>query len=105
MRVLVEAILDPSLTEVAESLTLTLMHLLNEPRTRELLLQRSLDVTALLSPFTDAETPPSQERRLRWAASRAAIVTMMRTWVGVVVLTADPHGALVSSCSVSHPDD
>ncbi len=48
--VLLRAILDPSLTDIANSFVLTLLYILDHPSTRKYL-RPSLDVRQLLAPF------------------------------------------------------
>ncbi|RLN57857.1 hypothetical protein BBJ29_002171 [Phytophthora kernoviae] len=90
-KVLVDAILEPSFQDLADSLLMTLLLILNEPSTRKFI-QPFVDSQVLLAPFTDTDIPAGNERRQRWMASRNAIVTMMRSWTGMVVLTSNPQG-------------
>ncbi|RLN57964.1 hypothetical protein BBJ28_00005507 [Nothophytophthora sp. Chile5] len=90
-KILVDAILEPSFQDLADSLLMTLLLILNEPSTRKFI-QPFVDTQVLLAPFTDTDLPAGNERRQRWMASRNAIVTMMRSWTGMVVLTSNPQG-------------
>ncbi|TMW68659.1 hypothetical protein Poli38472_006127 [Pythium oligandrum] len=90
-KVLVDAILEPSFQDLSDSLILTLLMILNEPSTRKFI-DPFQDTQILLAPFTDTDMPAGNERRQRWMASRNAIVTMMRSWTGIVVLTSNPQG-------------
>lgn len=91
VKVLVDAILEPSFQDLADSLLLTLLMILNEPATRRFI-EPFMDSQILLAPFTDTDLPAGNERRQRWMASRNAVVTMMRSWTGIVVLTSNPQG-------------
>jgi hypothetical protein len=44
-----------------------------------------------LSPFTDLDSDPT-EMVPRWKAAKAALLLMMRSWVGVVLLTSEEMG-------------
>ncbi|KAF1777153.1 Rapamycin-insensitive companion of mTOR, domain 4 [Phytophthora cactorum] len=90
-KILVDAILEPSFQDLADSLLMTLLLILNEPSTRKFI-EPFVDSQVLLAPFTDTDLPAGNERRQRWMASRNAIVTMMRSWTGMVVLTSNPQG-------------
>ncbi|KAI9907033.1 hypothetical protein PsorP6_003890 [Peronosclerospora sorghi] len=90
-KILVDAILEPSFQDLADSLLMTLLLILNEPSTRKFV-DPFVDSQVLLAPFTDTDLPAGNERRQRWIASRNAIVTMMRTWTGMVVLASNPQG-------------
>ncbi|TDH70536.1 uncharacterized protein CCR75_005144 [Bremia lactucae] len=90
-KVLVDAILEPSFQDLADSLIMTLLFVLNESSTRKFI-QPFVDSQVLIAPFTDTDLPAGNERRQRWMASRNAIVTMMRSWTGMVVLTSNPQG-------------
>ncbi|KAG6610312.1 Protein required for meiosis [Phytophthora cinnamomi] len=90
-KILVDAILEPSFQDLADSLLMTLLLILNEPSTRRFI-EPFVDSQVLLAPFTDTDLPAGNERRQRWMASRNAIVTMMRSWTGMVVLTSNPQG-------------
>jgi rapamycin-insensitive companion of mTOR len=50
-----------------------------------------LDVQSLLSAFTDLDWPAGVERLHRWYASKGAVVALMRSWTGVILLTSDPR--------------
>ncbi|CAH0477092.1 unnamed protein product [Peronospora belbahrii] len=90
-KILVDAILEPSFQDLADSLLMTLLLILNEPSTRKFI-EPFVDSQVLMAPFTDTDLPAGNERRQRWMASRNAIVTMMRSWTGMVVLTSNPQG-------------
>ncbi len=81
------------MTHMADSLLLTILHLLNQKDTR-MWLRPSLDLAALLAPFTssDGALDGEEDRRVRRRLSRHAIVTMMRTWTGLFILQSDPQG-------------
>ncbi|ETV97011.1 hypothetical protein, variant 1 [Aphanomyces invadans] len=91
MKTLVDCILDPTCQDIAEALLMTLIYLINEPANRNLI-HSFVNVQVLLAPFTDTDSPAGTERRQRWTASRNAIVMMMRSWTGILVLTANPQG-------------
>ncbi len=44
-----------------------------------------------LAPLTDLDSDPA-DMAPRWRAAKAALVLMMRSWVGVVLLTAEDMG-------------
>jgi len=91
IRTIVDAILDTSGQEIAGSLTLTLLFLIDQDSTRRCL-RPSLDIAKLLSVFTDTETSNSPEKEARRAAAHKALVTMMRSWTGILCLTSDKNG-------------
>jgi hypothetical protein len=51
----------------------------------------SLHPPPQLSPFTDLDSDPA-EMVPRWKAAKAALLLMMRSWVGVVLLTSEEMG-------------
>lgn len=91
IRTIVDSILDTSGQEIAGSLTLTLLFLIDQDSTRKCL-RPSLDIAKLLSVFTDTETSNSPEKEARRAAAHKALVTMMRSWTGILCLTSDKNG-------------
>eukprot|EP00300_Choanocystis_sp_HF-7_P010484 c16970_g1_i2.p1 GENE.c16970_g1_i2~~c16970_g1_i2.p1 ORF type:complete len:1167 (+),score=303.98 c16970_g1_i2:201-3503(+) len=102
IRAMGNAALDPTLNDIAESLVITFMYLVNEPHTRKYL-RSSLDVCQILSPLTDFFCPDPndpkdkkahQARVDRMKMSHKAVVTMMHSWTGVVLLTSDPAGLM-----------
>ncbi|OQS07508.1 hypothetical protein THRCLA_00484 [Thraustotheca clavata] len=90
-KTLVDSILDPTCQDLADSLILTLLYLVNEPANRDYI-HSFIDAQVLLAPFTDTDAPSGTERRQRWTASRNAIVMMMRSWTGILLLTSNPQG-------------
>ncbi|KAK3609904.1 hypothetical protein CHS0354_036667 [Potamilus streckersoni] len=76
---------------INESLVCTILHLLNHPRTRHLI-RFNTDLEQLLAPFTDChfsynadQGDQNKDDREGWfAASKMAIVTVMRSWPGLI---------------------
>lgn len=91
IKTIVDSILDSSCSDIAGSLTLTLLFLLDQDNTRQYI-RPGLDIAKLLSVFTDMETANSPEKEARRAAAHKALVTMMRSWTGILSLTSDPNG-------------
>ncbi|RHY99084.1 hypothetical protein DYB35_008117 [Aphanomyces astaci] len=91
IKTLVDCILDPTCQDLADALLMTIMYLINEPANRNLI-HSFVNVQVLLAPLTDTDTPAGTERRQRWTASRNAIVMMMRSWTGILIMTANPQG-------------
>ena len=91
LRVLVDSILDPACSDIAGSLALTLLYVLDQPHTRQLL-RPSLDITRLLAVFTDTAAPDSPDREARRLAAHRCLVTMMRSWGGILALTEERGG-------------
>jgi len=88
---LISAITDPSLSEMSKSLTLTLVYLLGQPGLRKYF-RPSLQLGALLSPFTDAEGAELPGGRARWKPCQNALVLLLKTWTGLYYLASDPAG-------------
>ena len=55
-------------------------------------LRKRLDFQVLFSAFTDVDAPPGVDRTVRWGRAKAAIVLLMRSFVGVIMLASDPQG-------------
>lgn len=87
--VFVQAILDPSCEDVASSLMLTLLYLLDQEKTRHFVLL-SADLQNLWSIFTDMDVP-EKDKEVRKKTSIDALVIMMRSWTGIISFTANPH--------------
>ncbi|CAK4241874.1 unnamed protein product [Aphanomyces euteiches] len=102
MRTLVDCILDPTCQDLADALLMTVMYLVNEPANRDYI-HSFVDVQVLLAPFTDTDLPAGTERRQRWTAARNAVVTMMRSWTGILLLTSNPQGLGALVQMLEHP--
>jgi hypothetical protein len=48
------------------------------------------EVLKIFSVFTDTLSPQTPEKDLRLAAAHRAVVTIMRSWTGVLIVTSDP---------------
>ncbi|KAL5015873.1 hypothetical protein ScPMuIL_005462 [Solemya velum] len=76
---------------VNEALVCTTLHLLNHPRSRHYI-RFNTDLEQLLAPFTDChyrynpdgDQSVSEDREIRFAASKMAVVTIMRSWPGII---------------------
>ena len=82
--------MDPACVDIANSLTLTLLYLIDSESTRGFL-RPSVDLVRLISVFTDTTAADNPERENRRAAAHKALVMLMRSWTGILVLTADPQ--------------
>lgn len=85
--VLLDSIIDPISQDLADRITHTILFLLNEPLTRKVV-TACVDIKILLSPFTDLDTDPS-ELTTKWKAAKSAFSIMMKSWVGIYMLTSD----------------
>ena len=90
---IVEAVLDPTCKDLEMSFVLSLLLLLNDPATRAYV-HPALALERLLAPFTtDMEgKPPTEGRMRKWRAASRAITTIVRSWAGLLLLSADRHG-------------
>ncbi|XP_033125633.1 rapamycin-insensitive companion of mTOR-like [Anneissia japonica] len=105
---LIRNILDSQIDRINESVIMTIMHLLNFPHTR-CHLRSSLDVEQILAPFTDlnykhtgevSEQQPSEEREAMFKSSRLAIISMLRSWPGMIRLCKPDCGGLHSLLNI-----
>ncbi|CAG5123187.1 unnamed protein product [Candidula unifasciata] len=84
-----------------EALTATIIFMLNHPRTRHYI-RPQVDLERLLAPFTDShfryslEDGRSEERDSRFIASKMAVITVMRSWPGLIRL-CHPDGSGMQS--------
>lgn len=94
IRILIEAIIDPSTREMSESLTYTLLYLINDPTSRNAV-KAHLDFTKIFSLFTDIDYPIESrdkkdnstvkfENQLEMA--KKAIMIMLKSWTGLIYL-------------------
>ena len=98
LNVLIESIIDPSCAVISESIVLTTIYLINEPKTRAYLCA-STELDYILSIFTDVtanfqEMKKEQQQLIeqQLQLGRKAIVAMLKTWNGLIYLTSDPNG-------------
>ncbi|KAH9523714.1 hypothetical protein Btru_040714 [Bulinus truncatus] len=84
-----------------EALTSVIIFLLNHPQTRHFI-KPQVDLERLLAPFTDShfrysvEDGRSEERDSRFIASKMAVISVMRSWPGLVRL-CHPDGSGMQS--------
>jgi Rapamycin-insensitive companion of mTOR, N-term/Rapamycin-insensitive companion of mTOR, domain 5/Rapamycin-insensitive companion of mTOR RasGEF_N domain/Rapamycin-insensitive companion of mTOR, middle domain len=91
IRSMVEAILDAECQDVAGSLTLTLLFLLDQQSTRKFI-HVETDLQRLFSVFTDMDGTTSRTKEASRAAAHKALITIMRSWTGILCLTSDRGG-------------
>lgn len=91
VRVLVDAMLDPSLADVSSSLTLTLLYLLDQPSTR-CYIRENADVLRVLSVYTDLTANPTHEKEGLRLSAHKSLVTMLRSFTGILTLGSNPKG-------------
>ena len=90
---LIEAVYDQSISDMSEAIILTYLYTLNDASSRRYI-RPYLDLRVLIAPFTDLESLESDDpaESFRWKAAKTALVSIMRTWVGVIHITADDLG-------------
>lgn len=98
IRTLVLSILDPKLSALSTSLTLTLLYILNHPSTRQFI-RPNEDIQHLLALFTDTSPSDTGATREREVAHRA-LLTMFRSWSGSIYLGSKGLKSLVDLASL-----
>jgi len=98
INVLIESIIDPGCSDISESIVLTMLYLINEPKTRSYL-RPYIDLGYLLSVFTEISGNEKEMKKevqsrleLQLYLGRRAVVTLMKNWSGLIYLTSDPNG-------------
>jgi rapamycin-insensitive companion of mTOR len=98
LNVLIDSIIDNSCAEFSETIVLTFLYLINDPKTRAYL-HTYLDLGSLFAVFTEftsgeKELKKEQQTKLlqQLPLARRAVVTLMKNWSGLIYLTADPNG-------------
>ncbi|XP_077980982.1 rapamycin-insensitive companion of mTOR-like [Glandiceps talaboti] len=101
-------ILDNQLERTNESLVFTILYLLNQPQTRKYI-RSNVDLEKILAPYTDihykhtyqiADSQLHEDKEVRWAASRMAIVSLFRSWPGMIRLCRPDASGLQSFLGV-----
>ncbi|XP_078353189.1 rapamycin-insensitive companion of mTOR-like isoform X2 [Oculina patagonica] len=101
---IIRNVLDSQMQKFNESLMATLLYLLTSPETR-LYVRSDVGLESILAPFTDLhyrhnpdtpETHLREDRAFRLQASKMAIVTIFRSWSGIISLCR-PDGKGVQS--------
>jgi hypothetical protein len=99
---LLDAVLDQSTCDMAESILVTFLYLLNDQNTRKHI-RPYLDFRYLLSPFTDFDTEKEKIAE-RWKAAKTAFIIIMRSWIGVIQLTEDSLGLTILISLLKDPN-
>jgi hypothetical protein len=79
------------ISDLTESVIVSLIHVIDNPAARKYI-RPDLDLELILSGFTNTELPPDKERLALWKVCSSAMLTMMRSWTGILFLSSDPHG-------------
>ncbi len=89
---LLTAAFDPAFKDMITSITTSILFMLNTEKSRRLLRLRSqVDLRAFIAPFTDIDA--SEEELLpRWEVSKCALVVILKSWVGITMMSADKLG-------------
>ena len=98
LSILIGSVIDPACADISESIVLTLLYLINDPRTRAYL-RAYIDINRLFAIFTENR---GNERDLKKESlarletqlelGKRAIVTLMKNWSGLIYITADSNG-------------
>jgi hypothetical protein len=87
---LLDAVFDPSFVDMIESIVNTILFMLSNPISRRML-RPNLDLRALIAPFTDVDAPAS-DHGPHLNAAKIALVTIMKSYTGLVLLVSDDLG-------------
>ncbi|EGG19479.1 hypothetical protein DFA_00056 [Cavenderia fasciculata] len=107
IRTLFDSVLDPFYQGIQESLLISILYILNEEKTRVYV--RNSDLEIILSPLTNSLTlgvkikGMSKEKEKekekddeinmkKWVGSNKAVVTLLKSWIGIISLASDEHG-------------
>ncbi|XP_022101706.1 rapamycin-insensitive companion of mTOR-like [Acanthaster planci] len=104
---LIMNILDTQSLRMNESIMLTVLHLLNHPHTRKYI-RLDVDIEQVIAPYTDfhyrhngdTNEQTHEEREMRYLASRLAVVTLVRSWPGMIRLCRPDASGLTSLMSI-----
>jgi rapamycin-insensitive companion of mTOR len=77
-KVLLMAVIDPKYKDIAESIIMTFLFLLDDPNTRKFV--RDGEIQTLFGPFTQEYIEDKKEQKNQWDASRRAICMMMKRY-------------------------
>lgn len=91
IRLIVSAILDSECQDIASSLTLTLLYLMDSHHTRKYM-RPHIEIQKLFAVFLDTSSPNTRPKEVKRAAAHKALVTIMRSWTGILSLCSDPGG-------------
>ncbi|EGC39137.1 cytosolic regulator of adenylyl cyclase [Dictyostelium purpureum] len=108
IRTIFDAVLDPFYQGIQESLLICILYLLSDKNTRCYIRPKS-DLEIILSPLTNSfnigikvkggnkekEKEKEKEDEIamkRWTASSKAVLTLIKSWIGLISLTSDDQG-------------
>ncbi|KAL6058320.1 Cytosolic regulator of adenylyl cyclase [Balamuthia mandrillaris] len=111
IKALIQATVNPIYQDIQDSLILALLYLFDHPDTRSYIRPQS-DARLLFSALTNLGMTSQPldtegfEVRDYWEACLEAISTMLKTWTGVIFLSADPLAlkSLVDALSLPNPE-
>lgn len=90
--VLLEAAMEPSLADLSASLLLSILLVLNNPASRQFV--RPTALHEILGAFSEGigERDPGSELVERWCMARNAVLAVLKSWTGMLLLGGDNHG-------------
>ena len=88
-KVMLDAVLDPAMSEISECIILVILYLLDDPRSRAIV-QHYVDLKSILAPFTDLDTSNERSTQEKRKCAKRAIKIILRSWTGIIILTSDP---------------
>mmetsp|Transcript_15192 Transcript_15192/g.45499 ORF Transcript_15192/g.45499 Transcript_15192/m.45499 type:complete len:1087 (+) Transcript_15192:76-3336(+) len=72
-----------------ETVVITILYLFNDISSRKYLRSSGAELRTALSPLTDIHEIEGVYKEKVWMTTRTALVTMMRSWAGLICLTSD----------------
>ena len=91
VKTMCDAILDPLQKDMAEPLMLAILHVFSNPAARKFM-RSHRDFNGLFAAFTDLDVVVGAERSGKWKRSSVALITILRSYTGIILLATDPNG-------------
>jgi len=98
LSVIIKSVIDPDCEELSECIVLTLLFLINDPKTR-CYFHEYKDLGPIWAVFTESCTTKKEieiEKKAKLEAklklAKRALLLIMKNWNGLVFLTSDPNG-------------
>lgn len=83
---LFDSLLEPSLQDVADSILLSLLFIMEDPKNKRYI-RINLELESVLAPYTEDNYCEAQDKKKKWECCHQVLLLCMRNWISFLILS------------------
>lgn len=83
---LFDSLLEPSLQDVADSILLSLLFIMEDPKNKKYI-RVNLELESVIAPYTEDNYCEAQDKKKKWECCHQILLLCMRNWISFLILS------------------